>query len=875
MTELPAGGRFVAEEDHRTVTVHTPKRKTMERASSQAAQTAHAATPTDIAALLAASDDHDGYNLADRAAAWLAAIPQPAAAWERYALAIALVALATGISRLIDDYLDSPTYVVMVLAVIFASWFGGFRGGLLATILAMLSVGFLIIEPRYTTVLDSSDVVNLIVFAIAGLIAGSMYHMMHLVSDRSLHLADDRERLLRAVVASEDRWHSLTESMPALVSSIASDGKVQYLNQTFIDYAGASRDAIAADPMAVVHPEDQPKLAAGWQHAVDTAAPYSMEWRIRRRDGAWRWHSGTTVPVRAADGSISGWVCSAVDIDDRRRMEDALAASRRELSRRLAEMEALFETAPVGIAIAEDPSCSEIRANGQFGRMLRAPEGQTNISLTPATGAPPMWYRVQRHGVDVPPGDLPIQRAGRTGEPVLGEHLDIVFDDGDVTTIFGGAMPLRDESGGVRGVISAWVDITERERYRGEQRILVDLGDALNGALEYEETLRAALASVVPAYADWCALYVQEDDGRIERRAAGNVYEGAVDRRSYTSVDAVPSWARRAFELGEQSLYGEIPSDVGRQITSDEEHLRMLRDAPNRSGIVAPLRAPGRVIGVMAFGMVGSGRRLHHRDEYLAGEVARRVGLAIENARLYRDAQKLLAQLQTANAAKDEFLGMVSHELKTPITTIMGNAEVLDKRASMIDDESRAAALADIRHDADRLNRIIGNLLTLARIDRGVPMDWEPVLLRRIVQKMTAEHQHQHPYRALHVHVAGPPGTVNGVVGYLEQITENLLSNAEKYSSPDQPIDVAVERNGDRVEVRVLDRGPGIPEDEAARLFTAFYRSPRTAQSAKGVGIGLAVCKRLIEAQRGAIWVRPREGGGSEFGFSLPVDDEA
>ena len=140
---------------------------------------------------------------------------------------------------------------------------------------------------------------------------------------------------------------------------------------------------------------------------------------------------------------------------------------------------------------------------------------------------------------------------------------------------------------------------------------------------------------------------------------------------------------------------------------------------------------------------------------------------------------------------------------------------------------------------------------------------------------MTDEHEHQHPHRVLRVHIVDETSAVNGVVGYLEQITENLLSNAEKYSPREQPIDVAVERNGDRVEVRVLDRGPGIPEDEAARLFTAFYRSPRTAQSAKGVGIGLAVCKRLIEAQRGAIWVRPREGGGSEFGFSLPIDDEA
>src|SRR4029079_8220773 len=116
------------------------------------------------------------------------------------------------------------------------------------------------------------------------------------------------------------------------------------------------------------------------------------------------------------------------------------------------------------------------------------------------------------------------------------------------------------------------------------------------------------------------------------------------------------------------------------------------------------------------------------------------------------------------------------------------------------DDESRSAALADIRHDADRLNRIIGNLLTLARIDRGVPMDWEPALPRRIVQKMTDDDQHQHPHRVLHVHIVDETSAVNGVVGYLEQITENLLSNAEKYSPRDNPIDVFAERKDDHAE---------------------------------------------------------------------------
>ena len=334
-----------------------------------------------------------------------------------------------------------------------------------------------------------------------------------------------------------------------------------YLNQTYIDYAGASRDDIAADPMASSIRMTSEALGAGWDDAVDTAAPFSMDWRIRRRDGAYRWHAGTDVPVRRQSAAVTSWVCSAVDIDDRRRTEDALAdepartepATGRDggavLRRRLS-----------AIAIAEDPSVPGIRANAQFGRMLRAPEGETNISLTPGTGGALAWYRVQRHGIDVPAGDLPIAACGAHREPVLGEHLDVVFDDGDTITIFGGAMPLRDESGAVRGVISAWVDITERERYRDEQRILVDLGDALNAALEYEETLRAALC-FSRALVRRLVRHLRAGRRRPHRASRGGqrLRRTPLTAALYASVDAAPSWARRAFERGEQSLYDEIP----------------------------------------------------------------------------------------------------------------------------------------------------------------------------------------------------------------------------------------------------------------------------------------------------------------------------
>jgi two-component system sensor histidine kinase KdpD len=110
---------------------------------------------------------------------------------------------------------------------------------------------------------------------------------------------------------------------------------------------------------------------------------------------------------------------------------------------------------------------------------------------------------------------------------------------------------------------------------------------------------------------------------------------------------------------------------------------------------------------------------------------------------------------------------------------------------------------------------------------------------------------------------------------YLEQVLRNLLSNADKYSPPDTTIEITISRRDDEGDIVVLDRGPGISPEESEIIFERFYRSDRTANKAAGIGLGLTVCKRLVEAQAGRIWARPRQGGGLEVGVTLPVYKEA
>jgi PAS domain S-box-containing protein len=235
------------------------------------------------------------------------------------------------------------------------------------------------------------------------------------------------------------------------------------------------------------------------------------------------------------------------------------------------------------------------------------------------------------------------------------------------------------------------------------------------------------------------------------------------------------------------------------------------------------------------------------------------------DATLARDARRI----------RETFLGILSHELRTPITTILGGVKVL-RRHEEDAFPLRRELHEDIEAEAERLYRLVEDLLVLARFedDRVEPMTDEPLLLRRLMPSLLASEEARWPGRRFDVVLPAGLSVVQGDRTYLEQILRNLLGNAAKYSSPEQPIEIRVEPDSDEVHVLVLDRGPGLEPDEAERLFDLYYRSPRTGGMAGGAGIGLFVCRVLVEAMGGRIWARPREGGGAEFGFALKVLEE-
>jgi PAS domain S-box-containing protein len=228
--------------------------------------------------------------------------------------------------------------------------------------------------------------------------------------------------------------------------------------------------------------------------------------------------------------------------------------------------------------------------------------------------------------------------------------------------------------------------------------------------------------------------------------------------------------------------------------------------------------------------------------------------------------------LRVSNTVKDEFLGLISHELRTPVTTIFGNATLLSGRDEIGDQER--TMIHDIVGDSDRLLRIVENLLQLTRLGAGTELDLEPQVLDHVVHGAVSSYRRRHPNRDVRLTTTPPSAVVEADKTAIELLVENLVSNADKYSPPDAPIDVVVERRGDEALLHVLDRGIGISADESGDVFNAFFRTDEARRAASGMGVGLAVCKRIVEAQGGRVWAGPREGGGSDVGFALPIGPE-
>jgi signal transduction histidine kinase len=275
----------------------------------------------------------------------------------------------------------------------------------------------------------------------------------------------------------------------------------------------------------------------------------------------------------------------------------------------------------------------------------------------------------------------------------------------------------------------------------------------------------------------------------------------------------------------------------------------------------------------------GAGRLFGDED----GRPVRMIGTGqdiTERRRILEDRDRLLDAERRAGAFREAFVDVISHELRTPITTIMGLAQILARPGRSDDEASRMALLEDVRSEAERLHRLVEDLLVLSRVERGhLEVEAEPIEPRRLLDRIVTQEARELPTIRVETELEPDLPIVAGESTYVEQIVRNLLNNAAKYTPDGSRVVVSARKAGGDIEVRVTDDGPGIPPASIERIFELFYRDPSSSRLVAGSGIGLFVCASLVEAMGGRIWATRPAAGGTEVGFTLrilePDADEA
>ena len=397
---------------------------------------------------------------------------------------------------------------------------------------------------------------------------------------------------------------------------------------------------------------------------------------------------------------------------------------------------------------------------------------------------------------------------------------------------------------------------------------LAEASRLLGASFDYQTTLATLTRLVVPSLADFCAVDVLGPDDALMRVGVAHV-----DPEKEPLLRELPRFTSslssehpmRRVMAGESIFVPEITDEMLERMRANEEHASLIAVIDPRSVVAVPLRVGDRVTGVLALYTSESGRRFRHEDLELAEELARRASLAVDNARLYHEANR-------ATRDRDEMLGVVAHDLRNPLNTIFMGTTVL--LTGMPDDDPRRKQTEMVRRAAERMNRLIQDLLDIRRVDSG-RMVVEPKsesidsimaealeMLRPLASAASLSLEYDAPSHM---------PCVSADSARLLQVLSNLVGNAIKFTPPGGRVWIEVEPVEDEVRIAVSDTGPGIAADQVPHIFGRFWQG--RSSDRRGIGLGLAIAKGIVEAHGGRIWVESQVGEGSRFIFTLPIVD--
>ncbi len=684
-------------------------------------------------------------------------------------------------------------------------------------------------------------------------------HLEELVQERTIDLQESNEELLeqaserikaqKEVQREKDKAQKYLDIAAVVLLVIDTDGTVSLINRRGCAILGYNQDEILGRNWfdSFVPPSVAGDSRAMVKRFLEGEGAYGRyEGWVQTRSGERRnilWHG---VVLRDDDGTALGVLASGEDVTEHRRAE-SLNTAQRDLAVKLSATDRLDEGLHLCLETALE--VSEMDSGGIY--LLNTADGSLDLAVH--TGLSPAFVDAVRHySPDSPSARLVASgKPAYTSYPEVGGIVDDVRREEGLHAI--GIIPVT-HLGQVIGCLNIashqLEDVPDHARVAIET-VAAQIGSAVT-RLQAEEALRDseqafhAITEAIPVPVG------------ISARPGGTIL--------WENTHLSP-----LFGLPPGSMAGRTTTDFFTSL-SDREFVRTALDRCGRLDMYEfeARRADGTPVWVMASvqPMVFQGEEASITGFY---DITKRKHLEDELRDLYDQERELSQRLEEEINRRIEFTRVLAHELKTPLTPVMSSSQLLE---AMLEDEAASKLAQNISRGASNLNRRIDELLDLARGEIGTLRLKEEIidlrqLIREVIHDMiplAAERD-----QTLTTRISRKLPIVRGDSDRIRQILLNLLNNSIKFNQPGGQISILASSDDSGVTIEVRDTGTGIPKEDLPRLFEPYSRLEGDREHLSGLGLGLALCKTLVELHGGEVWARSRPGRGTTIGFSLPV----
>ncbi|BDI20908.1 hypothetical protein ANSO36C_67100 (plasmid) [Nostoc cf. commune SO-36] len=711
-------------------------------------------------------------------------------------------------------------FSLWLIAISISTWYGSIISGLISVFLAALASHYFFTDPSST--LDNLEFVlfvieGLLITALTANFQSSKHQSDTDKTEAQINLKDllQSQRSLRK---GEELYRTLTQNLPnGVVFLFDRDMRFMGAEGTELQIFGLPKEEFQGKILhETVLPETYDLIEPAYRSTLQ-GTPMCIEIPYNNQV-----YLIQTFPVKDENSKIMTGLAIFQNVTNRKQAEAKIIKLNQALNRRVKELQTLLEVIPTGIGIAEDPECRTIRANPALAKLLGIPV-DANASLSAPNDERPTNFKVYQSGRELAPEELAMQYVTTHGVEILDSEIEVVRNDGVRINLSQYATPLFDEDGKVRGCVSIFLDITQRNQ---AEKKLQAARDQLQTVLE-----------AVPGIVSW----VSSDLGYL----------------------GVNKHLADSFNLSPEAFVGQ---DIG-----------FLASGNGFREFVQNFFAGDESEALYELKSISADRSyLIVAQKYDQNKAAFLIGIDItEQKRVEEELRQKTEELAEINRVKDEFVAVLSHELRTPMHNLHGWAQLLLTESEM-DEALKIEGLETIERNARLQVRLIDDLLDLARMQKGeMNLEIEPVDLASVIRSAADTIRLSAETKGIQIQLY-LDAAVSNVLGdaiRLQQVVWNLLSNAIKFSSKNESVEVRLEEVESQAQITVIDRGRGIEAEFIPFVFERFsQRDASTTRSAGGLGLGLAIALTIVELHNGNITAASAGfGKGSTFTVRLPI----